>query len=311
MIGYSSDRVADGMRGVVGQDVDFGSQQNVGFNPPYTSALDLYNVLYDKPSVLSPANVWVEQFSYAYSPNDRYVIIVYKIDNISATPIPNIHAGIFADWDIDVSGSNKSGYDATRKMGYVHSLGNDTIYAGIKLLSTGGFNNYAMDLDGSGGVDPNGGGFTTSEKYTTLTTARNTAGGSLGTDVAHVVSSGGFNLNGGDRVVVAFAIIAGDSLLDIQNSADAAQIRYDTDALSIEENDSFNSVTIYPNPTTGKIQINTNDEIQRVVVRNILGETVKTISSKNLNISDQPNGVYFIEVVTETGRFSEKLMLVK
>lgn len=310
MVGYSSNRVEDAVRGVSGQDEDFGSQQNVGFNPPYASAVDLYNVLYDMPSAASAANVWVEQFSYAYAPSDKYIIVVYNIDNISTAPIPNLYAGIFADWDIDVAGSNKSGYDAARKMGYVQSLGNDTVYAGIKLLSSGSANNHSLNLDGTGGINPNA-GFSTAEKYTTLSTSINSAGGSAGGDVAHVVSSGSFSLNGGDHAIIAFAILAGDSLLDLQNSADAAQIRYDNDALTVAERKDVKSISVYPNPTTGMFSIKSETLIDKVVVTNVVGEVVLISKSKQLNITSQPNGIYFVEVFTENKRFSEKVVLLR
>ncbi|MGB0882134.1 MAG: S8 family serine peptidase [Vicingaceae bacterium] len=311
MIGYASNRIADAVRGVTGQDQDFGSQQNVGFNPPYVSSLDLYNVLYDAPSSIAPSNVWIEQSSYAYAPNDKYVIVTYNIDNISAYQISNMSAGIFADWDIVDAGVNKAGYDAARKMGYVHSLAADTFYAAIKLLDGGSANNYALDLDGSGGVDANGGGFTTSEKFTTLTTTRATAGGTNGADVAHVVGVSGFNLNAGEDKTIAFAIIAGDSLLDIQASADAAQIRYDNDALSVEDIDYNSVVSIYPNPTTGLISVNSKENLQQVIVRNVVGELVLTSTSQDFNIASQPNGVYFVEVITENTRYSEKVILLR
>lgn len=310
MIGYSATRVEDGVRGVSGQDQDFESQQNVGFITPFRSSVDLYNVLYDMPSALSPASVWIEQFSYAYAPNDKYVIVVYNIDNISTTAIPNLYTGIFADWDIDIAGSNKSGYDAVRKMGYIKSLGNDTIYAGIKLLSSGNANNYSLDLDGSGGINPNS-GFSTAEKHTTLTTSRNTAGGTNGGDVAHVVSSGSFSLNAGEHAIIAFAIIAGDSLLDLQNSADAAQIRYDTDALTVDDKKVMKSIGIYPNPSTGLFSIKSEEQIEKVVVTNVVGELILISSSNQLDITTQPNGIYFVEVFTEKQRFSEKVVVLK
>jgi len=310
MMGYSSDRVEDAVRGDSGQDQDFGSQQNVGFNPPYISSVDLYNVLYDLPSIISSPNVWVEQFSYAYAPNDKYVIVVYKIGNISTYAISNLSAGIFADWDIDIANSNKSGYDAVRKMGYVQSLGNDTLYAGIKLLSAGDAKNYSLDLDGSESIDPNS-GFSTEDKFTTLTTSRNAAGGNAGADVAHVVSSGNFSINAGDYVVVAFALLAGDSLLDIQSSADAAQIRYDNDALFVEERINVRSICIYPNPSKGLFNINSDEDIVKISVTNIVGKIVLSTASKQINISNQPNGLYFVTVFTESQRFSKKVVLLK
>lgn len=312
MIGDATTRVADVVRGDSGQDQDFNSQQNVQFNPPYVSALDLIGITDDSP-LTTPMDIRIEQFSYAYSnaPDDKYVIVVYDIENMGLSPLTNIYAGIFADWDIIDYATNKAGYDASRKMGYAHSMTNDTVYGAIKVLSFNGGLNYSLDLDGSGGIDANGSGFTTSEKYTTLSTNRNAAGGSNGADVAHVVATGSFSLNPGDTMTVAFAIIAGDSLLDIQASADAAQIRYNVDALSVEENKHYNSINIYPNPTSGLIKIESDEVIVQIIVRNVLGEIVKTDTSKEIELSNYPNGIYFVEVATKELKIVKKIILSK
>ncbi|MDG1475767.1 MAG: S8 family serine peptidase [Vicingaceae bacterium] len=309
MIGKSSSRVSDGVRGEVLQDDDFAFDQNVRKNPPFVSALDLYGNFGDY-HLSNNVDVFVKQFSYAY-PGDKYVIVVYNISIVGFKPITNIHAGIFADWDIDLAALNKSGYDTARKLGYVKSLGNDTLYAGIKLLSPDAANNYSIDLDGAGGVNPNNGGFTTDEKFTTLSTSRNFAGGTSGADVAHVLSANSFNLNYGEQKTIAFAILAGDSLLDLQNSADAAQIRYDNDALTIEEVEVVNSINIYPNPSTGVFSIKSEEEIEKVVITNVVGEVVLTTNLKQLDITSQPNGIYFVEVFTENTRYSEKVVLLR
>lgn len=312
MIGDATTRVADAVRGASGQDQDFSSQQNVQFNPPYVSALDLIGVTDDSP-LTTPMDIRIEQFSYAYSnaPDDKYVIVVYDIENTGSSPLSNLYAGIFADWDIIDYTTNKAGYDASRKMGYAHSMTNDTVYGAIKVLSFNGGLNYSLDLDGSGGVDANGSGFTTSEKYTTLSTNRNAAGGANGADVAHVVATGSFSLNPGDTMTVAFAIIGGDSLIDIQASADAAQIRYDGDALSVVENEMLNSVNIYPNPTNGVIYVNSNEVIEKVTIRSILGDLILVTNSKEIDISAYPNGVYLIEVTTKKLKIVKKIVLSK
>ena len=312
MIGDGPTRVADCVRGVSGYDNDFVSQTNVGFNPPYVSALDLYGAMNDG-RLLFPMDIYIKQFSYAYAnaPDDKYVIVVYKISNAGLSSLSNIYAGIFADWDIDNAGANKAGYDASRKMGYVHSLGTDSLFAAIKVLSNTNPVNYALDLDGSDIVHPNGSGYSTEEKYTSLTTMRNTAGGANGADVAHVVGSGGFNLIPGGSFTVAFAIIAGDSLLDIQASADSAQVRYDGDALTVQENDIDEGFNLYPNPTTGILKIASNNDLERVVVRNVLGAIVKESKTNQIDISDQANGIYFVELIADKLKIVKKIVLSK
>lgn len=312
MIGDGASRVADVVRGAAGQDQDFSSLQNVQFNPPYVAALDLYGVIDDSP-LSSPMNIKIEQFSYAYAttPNDKFVIVSYDIENMGVTPLSNLYGGIFADWDIVDYSTNKAGYDAVRKMGYAFAMNVDSIYAAIKVLSSNATIVYSLDLDGSGGVDANNGGFDTAEKYTTLSTFRNTAGGVLGADVAHVVSTGSFSLNPGQKETIAFAIIAGDSLSDVQAVADAAQIRYNTLGINSFENTGKEVITIYPNPTCGIIHIYSQEKIKLITLKNILGETLQEFNSNQLNISNFPNGIYLVEVITASTKICRKVVLSK
>jgi hypothetical protein len=178
------------------------------------------------------------------------------------------------------------------------------------VLSSTNANNYSIDYvtGGAGGVDMNG-GFTTAEKYTTLSTNRLSAGAPNGQDVMHTVSSGSFTLNPGEEQMVSFAIIAGDSLLDIQTSADAAQTKYEN-VIGVSEIDLEKAFTVYPNPTTGKIEVKSNENMEYITLKNVLGETLKQFNTNQLNISNYPNGIYFIEVKTKKGISSTKLVKV-
>jgi len=219
--------------------------------------------------------------------------------------------GIFADWDIQDAFANKAGYDASRKMGYVYSLDPDTVYAAIKVLSAGTAFNYSLDNinGGGGGVDMSSNNFTTDEKYQTLSSNRLSAGAPSGQDVAHVVSSGSFTLNPGEQETIAFALIAGDSLIDIQTSSDAAQDKYNV--IGVDEVDEVKGVSFYPNPTQGIINVRSDETIEQILVRNLLGELIQTPTSNTIDISGYPNGVYFIEVLTQTGEIKKKVILSK
>ena len=310
MIGTNINQVSDCVRGASGQDLDFQSLINVKYNPPYVSALDLIGKMDDATYALS-LNVSIEQTSYAFAttPNDKFVIVQYLLKNEGLATINDLYLGLFADWDIQNYALNTSGFDASRKMGFARSLEADSLYAAIKLLTNGTFVNYSLDnvSGGAGGVDISN-GFTTDEKYTTLSTNKASAGLPSGQDVAHVVSSGNFTLNAGDSVIVAFAIIAGNGLADIQTSADAAQDIYDNPigVNELEEEDYF---SIYPNPTTGWLTIKTNATFNQIVIKNVLGEVLLTTTATQLNLSNWANGVYFVEVFSNETNYIKKVVL--
>ena len=320
MVGANVNQVSDCVRGASGQDQDFNSLINVKYNPPYVSALDLIGKMDDATYALA-LNVSIEQKSYAYSsaPNDKFVIVQYLLKNEGLATINDLYLGLFADWDIQNYALNAAGFDASRKMGYARSLEADSTYAAIKLLTSGTFVNYSLDnvSGGAGGVDISN-GFTTDEKYTTLSTNKASAGLPSGQDVAHVVSSGNFTLNAGDSVIVAFAIIAGTGLTDIQTSADAAQDIYDN-PIGVNELEETSIFSVYPNPTDGKINLKINLvenlKIKNITIYNVHGAElsldfqIKSSANFQIDLSALPNGVYFIELQTADKIYKKKLVV--
>ncbi len=72
-----------------------------------------------------------------------------------------------------------------------------------------------------------------------------------------------------------------------------------------------NEFSIYPNPTTGVIIIDSEQEFERVIVRNVLGEIIKESNTNRIDLSNQPNGIYFVEVVTDKLKIVKKILLDK
>ncbi len=72
------------------------------------------------------------------------------------------------------------------------------------------------------------------------------------------------------------------------------------------------NVSIYPNPTTGELQIS-NIKNANVIVYNIVGEVVSSFSNvfNNVDISDLSNGSYIVKVITENNVTTKKINLVK
>ncbi len=78
-----------------------------------------------------------------------------------------------------------------------------------------------------------------------------------------------------------------------------------------------NIITIYPNPTNGKTNINIamNIRIESIKVMNIFGEEILSTENNtdinNINLSPFPSGIYFIIIDTNQGRGLEKILLAK
>lgn len=59
----------------------------------------------------------------------------------------------------------------------------------------------------------------------------------------------------------------------------------------------FSNLTIYPNPTTGIINLSDISKIgETIIISNVLGQVVKTVKTNNvIDISNLPQGIYFLQ----------------
>jgi CubicO group peptidase (beta-lactamase class C family) len=66
---------------------------------------------------------------------------------------------------------------------------------------------------------------------------------------------------------------------------------------------------IYPNPTNGLVHIEIqNQTIQRIKVYDLQGQLIKETSESQFDLSNYPNGMYFIRAQTKQGFYSYKLL---
>lgn len=335
MIGNAASKVSDMVRGATAgvADEDFGSQQAVSLlNPSVQSDFDLKGTFNDNPAA-SPIGLTINHKAFAWdSPgNTKFVIVEYTLHNATASTLSNLYAGIFADWDIDDStyGSNRAAFDAQNKMGYAFYTGNNGTYVGIKLVSNNApVLHYAIDnvAGGAGGVDLNNGGYSEAEKYTTMSTNRSAAGATgTGADICDVVSTGPFTLTQGDSVVVAFALLAGDSLADLQLSAVNAQLKYDSlyPPLAVQNQipEHESDFLVFPNPVNDVIGIDfycKENQVYSIQIKNTMGQVVKSMQIENrktgkqrieINTEGMPSGLYFVELASNSAQSTQKFVL--
>ena len=330
MVGTSSTKVSDRARSATATpDADFVSAINVHrVIPAVISEFDVEGEFTDAASA-SPLPVHVAHAAYAWSiPGHRkYVIVNYEITNTGATPLTNLHAGIFADWDILNYNNNKAAFDGVNQLGYCWST-DSSLYMGTKLLTNGPVLHYAIDnVSGGGGGVNLFDGYDTAEKFTTLSTNRATGGNTAapGNDVCNVVSSGPFSLNAGDSIVVAFALIAGDSLLDLQNSAINAQLMYDSVPVGLTPVASSDATLLqnYPNPASNatiiEVGMAKSAEVE-LNIYNVMGQQVATLyrgellqgrHQFNVDLSKYRSGIYYYSLRTGNSVSTKKMIVTK
>lgn len=85
-------------------------------------------------------------------------------------------------------------------------------------------------------------------------------------------------------------------------------LRYRTGATGIKEINTESILSLYPNPTTGIVDITTNESVN-VIIYNTLGDVIMKTKETNLNLKDLSSGVYFVTVYNN--KTSKTIKLVK
>ena len=182
--------------------------------------------------------VQVVQRSYEVNGNglNKTVFLEYRIKNTNASALDSLNFTLYNDWDIPTIATtdanyythNKCVWSASSKMSYTYNVSANTFYAGTALLTNDKPIFYALDNAYSPTNTYNG--FSDSEKYLVSSngTVKSTSGlkTSTGGDVSENIGYTLFNVLPGETRVVAFAVMAGDNLADLQASAAAAQAAY-------------------------------------------------------------------------------------
>ena len=84
-------------------------------------------------------------------------------------------------------------------------------------------------------------------------------------------------------------------------------------SLGIEDN-TFDKVAIYPNPTKGEVNIS-NIKVEKATVYNSLGQLVRTFildssnSNNTINLSGLPKGVYYIYLINQDAASAKKIIV--
>ncbi len=79
---------------------------------------------------------------------------------------------------------------------------------------------------------------------------------------------------------------------------------------SIDELKLMESLAIFPNPTNSLLTLQTEEEFESIAIYNTIGETCsyKPLGSKSIEISDLPDGIYYLKVKTTKGLVRKKFV---
>jgi len=325
IIGLSPSLVSDNIYGSVEGSVNNNFKALVKAHkiiPPQVSDFDVRAVFNDSLNSLGILNIEVINNLYAWNNaiDEKYVITEYHLINKGPNQLVNLYAGLFMDWDIADRAYHRSDIAQPLKMGYSYST-QGSYYAAIKLLTNDNYRFYAFDnINGIKIRD----GFTPYEKYNALRTSKPQAGAySSENDIMNLLSAGPHTINPNDTIVIAFAIIMGDYLADIELSALAAQNKYNSYLNKInKETQTALNVVLYPNPTKDEVfilmdNVDNNSctvEIYDNTARLIKSESAQLVPHANnilkINTNNIESGIYYINIKTKHTTITRKLIVL-
>lgn len=321
MIGKSTDQVSDNVYGVSDIDNDF---TNVLAPYKISSSMladfEAETVFNDNGAGTYKMNLSVAHNVKAWNqPNcENFIVHTFTLKNTGTTAQNGLYVGLFVDWDIYISSYNKAKYDPSKKMIYAWSpLGGK--YGGIAALSSQPITRYAFDNNGNSLSLNIHDGFSGIDKYTALTSNRDSAGyNGPGTDVSTLLSYAQLNLLPGDSITLEFLLMAGNNPVELQNSVAFAMEKLHPDYSQVADiNNPESTVKIAPNPASDQIAVQSNLPVEHLSIYSISGKLMHFTSAKSetgplsVNTKSLPSGLYIVRVRTALGEENLKLIIQK
>ncbi|MBC6988643.1 S8 family peptidase [Hymenobacter sp. BT491] len=325
LVATSPTRVSDRLRNDrKSSDEDFYQLGQLTVQQPGARAdQEAFGVFQDSLPALTKqrtVGVKIRQHAYAWSaaPNRDYVIVEYKLRNVTADTLRPLYAGLYMDWDmLPEPNRNAAAWDSVRAMGYAYDKGSPNFYAGVKLLQGGPATCYSLDNRAPAGSPVYlADGFSAAEKFATLSngTRQRTVDPTNGTDVSQVVGTTLRALAPGDSATVGFAVLGANTLAQLQAAATAAQAKYNA-VLPTRTATLAASWQVFPNPTTGQLRVELPSGFvgSNLLLLNSLGQVVQTdkirASSATLDLRRYPAGVYVLQIRGPQTVLSRRIIL--
>ncbi len=189
-------------------------------NTPFK--VEARSVFTDEPAE-NPINLRIEQAILGGDggTNNNFFVFDYRVVNLNQTDIKQLYTGFFADWDIQDPEKNKADWYAFQKLGYVYNTTGDQLFAGVALLTEQDSNYYAIDrININANIADIENTFVDSTKYIFMANAFKTQAGVRGdgNNIAHIVGAITDSLETKRGTHIAFAVVAGRSLEELQQA---------------------------------------------------------------------------------------------
>lgn len=340
MAATSPDSVSDVARGadqsLQNEDFDTPPGGEIVIVKPGSMADEQGEMVFTDENAEPSLNIRVSQTSLAFydPPDEDYVLLAYRIDNLSTAPVQGLYFGLFMDWDVGENGSNYAdnlpGYEESLSLGYVYDT-NTLLYGGLQVVSEGGASLYKSIKNEDEIYD----GYDDAEKWAHLSGGVQSVKDTIPSDYSQVVGVGPLTLVPGDTVLVGFAVLGGEGLDDLRANATDARAKWQElfGATGVDDSKTemgtkvFRLYTNYPNPFNSetiiaydlaeknRVVLTIHDLLGREVVRLIDEEQDKghyEIRWDGRTLKGQAvSGVYFYRLRTGSFEKVRKMILLR
>jgi hypothetical protein len=290
-----------------------------------------YTAIFDDAGHEQPKGIRVTQHSLSWMDEDAadFVILRYEIQNTSSETINGYRAGVFMDWDFGNPFYTRADRDAGRDLVWVEDVYVTQGFAGVRVLTPMGDPALAV-INNPTFVHPNL-QISDDNKWRIMSGSLDTVVGDVDDDYSTLAGTGSFDLAPGETVQVAFAVVYGSSLEDLQANADLAAARNASIPTGVEGTPVRNAFALgqnTPNPFNPVTSIHfelARSGPARLTVLDARGRVVRVLTEGTQGAGshvvrwdgvDQSgdrvsSGVYFYRLETEEYSSTRKMVMVK
>jgi subtilisin family serine protease len=285
-----------------------------------------------KPPSAEQVGLEVTQHSYAWNTPDAdaFVILAFEMKNVTGGPLNPLYAALYCDWDVAYYDSNRADWSADDNLGYVFNplaLSPNKRYYGTSLLSGSPASYRVIDNANDLPPGPVYPWMSDSMKWDFMTSGMVKTSGVNLSDYATLLTAGPFDLPAGASITVAFAVLGGANLPDLQSHAAAALARWNNLQTSFENGSEtsggFEILDVFPKPANpeinltfylpaaGPVQFELLDITGRIVLRNRILYTSSGIHNARIHSAEFASGIYFLRGTTAHGQSISKVIILK
>jgi len=233
MAGISPSAISDVARGVSGE------RQNEDFHPvpggeiviakpgKFSNEEGVTTFTDEKANPSLGLKVTLTGLAFQTPPYQDFILLAYRLSNVKETPIENLYFGLFMDWDIEGlqdAYHNLGGFDPELNLAYIYEPLSG-VYGATQVVSKGGATAYKL-INNEVEIYPDAGGYSDQEKWTHLSGGIQNVAPLEQKDYSHVLGVGPLRISPGDTVQIGFAILGGNTLNELRQSAQWAKTKW-------------------------------------------------------------------------------------